>query len=524
MILFLLLQMLLVPKWYYPDTVLPESPTRTVTGFYEEPNNSLDVIVVGASTVLYGYSPMCVYEKYGIKSYNFATSAQPIQVAYFALKEAFCYQSPQVVVMDASSLLGNGVDESRWRYFLDNMPFSINKVEMAKEFSKRYGKENFLGAIMPLFRYHDRWIELQERDFTDFFRNKSFYSKGYFLNSLQNAAGTVDSMNEYAQIRAEVKTNKTERYINGVYSMSEINDSLYQPIVSNENLSWLLKIKDMCEANQAELVVVKVPANYFPTGWSNIKNDVVKKTLEEYHITYYDMMYDHSVPIDWNVDTRDYGGHLNILGAQKVSECLGAFLSTNYNLDGERNDVWDKNLELYLKVRDLAMLQMDLDFSSYMYRLKTQCKDETVFIVASDDFYNNLTESDKELLKSLGLKTRLENLFRSAFVAVIENETVTYEAVSNREVTYEGKTRYGHNYQIHSAGWLSGSGEYVRINGISYAMNGRGLNFVVYDDKRDLVLDNACFDTSLDHTGKHSSQVSEVYLRKFENYIIEQGE
>lgn len=47
----LFLQQIFLPKWYYPDNTLPESATRTIAGFYEEENNSLDVLIDRKSVV-----------------------------------------------------------------------------------------------------------------------------------------------------------------------------------------------------------------------------------------------------------------------------------------------------------------------------------------------------------------------------------------------------------------------------------------------------------------------------------------
>lgn len=75
--IFIGLQKLLIPKWYYPDGVW-EAPDRAISGFYEEKENSIDVLSIGTSAFVYGFSPMYIYDKYGIKAYNLSTPGQPI--------------------------------------------------------------------------------------------------------------------------------------------------------------------------------------------------------------------------------------------------------------------------------------------------------------------------------------------------------------------------------------------------------------------------------------------------------------
>ena len=50
------------------------------------------------------------------------------------------------------------------------------------------------------------------------------------------------------------------------------------------------------------------------------------------------------VPIDWNLDTRDRGDHLNNDGMRKVCSWLGPWLKETYQLEDHRQDSsYDKN-------------------------------------------------------------------------------------------------------------------------------------------------------------------------------------
>ena len=44
------------------------------------------------------------------------------------------------------------------------------------------------------------------------------------------------------------------------------------------------------------------------------------------------------IGIDFTTDTFDYGQHLNVQGAEKLSKYLGRVLDNRYNLDDHRSD------------------------------------------------------------------------------------------------------------------------------------------------------------------------------------------
>ena len=101
--LFCTLRQLFMPKWYYPDSTMKEPTSRILTGIYDEPSETIDIVFLGTSHMIYGAAPMELYEKYGIKSYNLSTPSQPLQIGYYLLKNTLKTQSPELIVYDASS-------------------------------------------------------------------------------------------------------------------------------------------------------------------------------------------------------------------------------------------------------------------------------------------------------------------------------------------------------------------------------------------------------------------------------------
>ncbi|MBR2717577.1 MAG: hypothetical protein IKD79_07585, partial [Oscillospiraceae bacterium] len=71
-----------------------------VRGFYREPKNSLDAVLVGDSTIYAGYSPALAYETAGFTSYHYAIGANVCTTWEPITREILREQDPQLIVMD----------------------------------------------------------------------------------------------------------------------------------------------------------------------------------------------------------------------------------------------------------------------------------------------------------------------------------------------------------------------------------------------------------------------------------------
>ena len=497
--LFLVLRQLFIPKWYYPSPTTKEPTSRVLTGIYDEPKETIDTVFLGTSHMLYGVAPMELYEKYGIKSYNMSTSAQPIHLSYYLFKNIIKIQTPKLLVYDASSLFLEHSWEPSWRYILDNIPFNVNKYEASRELVKNFSNLTILEALCSFYNYHSRWESLEKLDFIDFERNNHLYTKGGFLNSIQVLAPTVEEMNASAP-----------------------------PVsISDDTVDWLLKLKTLCEENDVELLVTKVPSVQLPavygSAWTRPRSDEVRRICQENEIPFFDILYDVPGSIDPATDFSDGGYHVNFLGTQKVSSILGDYLVNHYALDTARLPMWDTDLETYKKVRNVALLQLDFQFESYLSRLRDCFADKTIFISASDEMSSALTDKEKERLQALGLQTNFSDCYRKSYLAVIENGTVIYETSSDDKLSYSGEiTGTSIPYSLVSSNYNTGSCAEIIIDNANYARNTRGFNIVVYDTDTQMVLDSVSFDTfDPAHTANRDNASTLRYLQEFEYFMIE---
>ncbi len=128
--------------------------THRIRSFYDEPENSLDAVFIGASEVFTGYSPGYAYENYGFTSYMYAMESNQGSLYKAQLREILAHQRPQVIYVDIFGFLrsveSSLYEEARLRMFTENIPLSANKLETI--FSHPY--EDKLSCLFPFIKYH----------------------------------------------------------------------------------------------------------------------------------------------------------------------------------------------------------------------------------------------------------------------------------------------------------------------------------------------------------------------------------
>ncbi len=142
----------------------------------------------------------------------------------------------------------------------------------------------------------------------------------------------------------------------------------------------------------------------------------------------------------------------------------------------------------------------------YSYLKSLNGTDYAIFIAVSDEGTSSLNDKLVELLKRIGTKTDLnvraeDNVvgrihYRDSYYAVLSHGESLDENFSHEKLITSGKLPSGTEYMVESAGGDTGeSMASVRIEGEEYAVNSRGMNLVVYDEKNNQVIDRVCFDT-----------------------------
>jgi len=315
-----LAQCLLVPK-YMLD--IPEG--ALIAEYYNE-TVAHDVVFVGDCEVYENFSPITMWEKYGISSYIRGSAQQLIWQSYYLLEDIFKYETPDVVVFNVLSMkYGQPQSESYNRLNLDGMRLSSSKIKAVQ--ASMTEDEDLITYIFPLLRYHDRWREISGEDVKYMFSRDEIGHSGYLM---QCGVRPVES------IPAPIPLED--------YNFADV---CWQ---------YLDKMRELCQENGSELILIKAPSLY-PHWYEEWEAQIVEYA-EKYGLKYYNLLpVSDEIGIDWSTDTYDMGLHLNVYGAEKLSDYFGKILSEEVGVPDRRNDaefvsVWTKKCERYYNKKE----------------------------------------------------------------------------------------------------------------------------------------------------------------------------
>ncbi len=450
--------------------------TVTYNKFYQMEENTVDVLFLGTSHAMNAYIPQELYERYGIRGYNLGCPYQSMITSYFWLKEALRRQSPEAVVLDMFYVYKfheNVVNEpeSGIREAFDPMKLSPVKVEAIHTICKI---DDTMGSVLsyylPLLRFHKRWKGLTEKDFWE--KDRGGYRDMKGCHILKQSCGIQD----YLPFEAD----KT------------VGEADMDPIMQE----YLDRVEELCRQKGITLVLTQTPLNDIGVAEKQRRYNTVSRYAAEHDLLYLDFnektLYE-KIGYDFEKDNAN-SGHVNLWGAQKVTDYIGQILAERCGLEGRDDAQYEQAREAYKEMeKDMSLTRIN-ELDSYLEALRDDRY--SVFISVKDDCTQNLKSSMLERLRALGLKAELEGKYRSSYYAVVSGGTVK-ERQGDQRLEYGGSIRGGRTpYRIVSAGMKSGNTSSIQIDGKEYGKNRRGLNIVVYNNEMMEVLDSVCFDTS----------------------------
>ncbi len=336
--LLLLLQALLVPKY------MKTSQEGALIGEYYDNVGNNDVIFIGDCEVYENFSPITLYEEYGITSYIRGSAQQTIWQSYYLMEETLKYETPKVMVFNVLSMkydtpASTGRSEQREAYnrmTLDTMRWSKSKWDAINASMTETEKErqSMFTYIFPILRYHDRWNQLTDEDLEYLFTRDELSSNGYLMQT-----GVKPYQNPYV-----------ERPL-ADYSFGE--NSWY----------YLEKMVTLCKENGVRLILLKAPS-LSPVWWDEWDEQIVDFAKEN-DLLYVNMLnYQDEIGIDWTTDTYDAGLHLNVFGAEKASVWFGRLLDEKCDLPDRRRDEvvstdWIGKCEKYYQQKEALLNEKD---------------------------------------------------------------------------------------------------------------------------------------------------------------------
>ena len=333
-----LLQLLLMPKYLGPVR------DGAMVGEYYKETTSHDVIFIGDCEVYENFSPVKLWEEYGITSYIRGTPQQLIWQSYYLLKETLLYEKPKVVVFNVLSMkFGAPENEAYNRMTLDGMRMSEVKMEAIR--ASMTADESLFTYVFPFFRFHSRWSELTADDFQCMFGMPQVSHNGYLMR--------VD------------KKPAAQTPVPEVLSDYNFSDVCY---------NYLDKMVSLCKDNGIALVLIKAPSLY-PHWYDEWDRQIVDYARDNRlpYINFLNLM--DECGLDMREDTYDAGLHLNMSGAEKMSMYFGRILKADYGLADHRNDaafeaVWDEKIDAYNVEK--AAQEAEIEKYGYLKSLKME--------------------------------------------------------------------------------------------------------------------------------------------------------
>lgn len=321
-IVFLCLIQILLVRYTRIMMNKQEIQYSTTLNLYED--NSIEVLFLGSSQMIYAAQPMILWEQYGITSYNMATSATTIPGNYWSARIAFETQSPKVVMLDCTfAYMETKTFDAlpRIHAAIDGLwpsPASYEAInDLVEDPSKRFE------FYWTPYVYHTRWKELTEEDFAEV----SDHGTG--------GANLLGYMDNFEGIVSQYPKDLTQDV---------------PPIV----LEYIKKLSLLCRENDSELVLTILPVPLF-VGYQPTYN-ALEKWAEEQGIPFVNGYDDPELwQLDYGTDFMDVA-HMNVHGVRKSSAYIGEYLTEHYDLgmseDEQTYAFWNERMQEYEQFRD----------------------------------------------------------------------------------------------------------------------------------------------------------------------------
>lgn len=287
------------------------------------PKDKLDVLYFGDSSIYSAVNPYVIWEEYGISSYSQAGVAEPINNTYHVIKDSLKIQKPKLILLNADAFFHKKKKNIGYLHLdIDHKKLNIEKLKMIYDENNLLSDREKIEFLIPLYRYHGRWKKLEKIDI-------GLYDKGndVLRGHIFRTNYTDVSKKEKLKSKKKVKIPYYNKYI--VHKIAE-----------------LTKKKDI------ELVIVYIPhlRSYTPQ-----KAKVVKKFAKELGVDFIDLNDAiEEIGLNFSNEFTDFGTHINMKGAVKVSSYLGKILKERYKIPDRKGvkgyEFWERDYNDYKRL------------------------------------------------------------------------------------------------------------------------------------------------------------------------------
>lgn len=364
-LLFAVLQRLVQPKY------ASDMPEGNFTAEYYDETTEHDVIFIGDCEVYENIDPMYLWSNYGITSYIRGNAQQLAWQSYYVLEDTLRMEIPKVVVYNVQALTYAEPQREEYnRMTLDGMKWSPTKLN-AIQASACKG-EKLLDYVFPLLRYHSRITELTGDDLTYYWNRRKVSHNGYYMridvlpvseSDVADASWLEADFEEeeeeiddpWADVEGAVEEDETDFLL-------PADDGEGKPFGSLP-MEYLDRMRLLCEENGIQLILMKAPS--LAPVWYDSDNQQIVDYAKKYelpYINFYELL--EETELDYETDTYDGGLHMNLSGADKLSEYLGAKLQQTYHIADHRGEeaydkIYEKKLQFYDNMKEEQQKELE---------------------------------------------------------------------------------------------------------------------------------------------------------------------
>lgn len=447
----ILLSLIIVLVLYYTGTlIVSKAGTSNFRQFYKEKEN-IDVIFIGPSTLYYVISPMYIWDKYGIVTYNRGTQSQTYSLSYSLLEESLKRGKPKLIVLDISllAILENNKN-------INNAVMNQIASPLLRNQTRLLYNDN-ISSLNIFNLYHDRIFNLSLSDFY----TKSFY-KGLASRPFFYFKNDIKDMDDGKNVQLDkIVEEYTKKYI------------------------------ELAKKYNTEILFICLPSlsnrQKYYREFSKLAS-----SLNVPYINYSDDNMSDLIGIDSKKDFID-PYHMNIYGGRKVVEHLIPYIIKHYNIPNRKNDPkyasWNED---YIKYARAINMQEIRAFKSFQEWQNLAYYDNYTILISTngDNVLNRLPQTMKDKFKSLGLNKFETDKKNQKYAAIIDNNQVFFEDVSDRKVEYKGRMKNIVNLLVSS----EFNKATINVSGKPRAKNKYGINFVIYDKVNREIVDSIWVD------------------------------
>ncbi len=342
----------------------------TLSCMYSEPDETLDVVIVGSSHVNNGYIPNLLWENCNASACNVFSWSQPMWISYHYIQETLKTQTPSIIVLEMfgityghSYIMPQEIDKTSYSNSF-NIDFGLNYLNMAKTVEFCGLELRNFEDFLPLVKYHTKW-------------------KNFDIESaLYNPHKDIDPIKGYGISTQVYSVEKPQYY----------TTELMEPY--EYSVKYLDKIVKLCEQNGIELVFTMVPYVY------NEAEVKIYNWLEEYSASNdipfinYNGEDGERIGFDFATDLSD-NGHVNLNGALKVTQDLCDYLNENYKFPSPESRTNMEQLDNHLKqakqIIEVQDILMSDNFDDWL-PLVLSNDNITLFLMAEsgDNYLNDI--------------------------------------------------------------------------------------------------------------------------------------